>query len=77
METGSQGGLMDFGFDLDLEQFDPTIPSTLGETAQSKYNCPNCFSNNFHSKDGGALVICKSCGHVLKNHVENIEHEFD
>ena len=42
-----------------------------------KHTCSECGGNKFSYKDGGALLICKGCGNILKDHIENIEQDFE
>ncbi len=44
---------------------------------EAAYVCDNCGCSSFAKQDGGATLICKTCGNVLSGHVEHVEHEFD
>ena len=50
----------------------PTLKSMAGKEG-SKYTCEKCHGNKFASRDAGALMVCKTCGHILTDHVENVE----
>lgn len=36
------------------------------------YRCPRCKGADFKKRDG-AILVCKGCGCVLQDHVENVE----
>ena len=58
---------------LDMFQFDNDFHTPNA----NKYVCERCHGSQFASREGGALMICKGCGHILKDHVENLEQEYD
>lgn len=75
---------MDLDFNLGLDTFrnfgslgDQMGANFAGQQFKSKYVCKVCLSTEFSSSDGGATMVCKSCGNVLSDHVENVEEEFD
>ena len=64
---------LDYGFNFNnLNHFDAFESKKL-----SRYNCEQCGSQDFSKQDGGATLICFGCGHVLKDHIEHVEQEYD
>ena len=39
--------------------------------------CEKCGAAAFRMLDDQAVMVCGSCGHVLHDHVENVEQEYD
>jgi len=59
---------------LDMFDIGNTFP---GQSKPDRYVCAKCHSTSFQSKNGGALMVCKRCGHILADHVENVEQEYE
>ena len=41
--------------------------------SRGKYTCSQCGGKHFSFSDGGALLSCKDCGNILRDHIENVE----
>lgn len=39
--------------------------------------CEKCGATDFRMLDDQAVMACGSCGHVLHDHVENVEQEYE
>ena len=63
---------LDFGFNFNNSIIDP-----FASKKASKYSCETCGSQDFSIQDGGATMICRGCGHLLKDHIEHVEQEYD
>ena len=68
LHAGQEGFDCIYGF----KGFEPTVGK-----AKEDYTCRECGGTDFAKQDGGAILICKACGHVLEGHVENVEQEYD
>ena len=73
-----------------LKQLDPALADGLDllsdgmcdETPKKKQlqgsrECDKCGATAFRMLDDQAAMVCGACGHVLHDHVENVEQEYD